>query len=190
VEEIAWLNKPFEKKSEFIEELREKEHVILFRNVEYKASYYKDVKVDVWRLVEELSKLATVVYLPRYEEERARLKDLKNVLVPTKPVLTFQILPYVDLVVGSGGTICREAALMGIPTIAFHFWDAVAKYLKRKKFPIYHTLDMDKILTLAQYILKNAQKYRVDTKPLLDILESPIPLTVERIKEALIKNKT
>jgi hypothetical protein len=78
----------------------------------------------------------------------------------------------------------------GNPTIAFHFWDAVAKYLKRKKFPIYHTLDMDKILTLAQYILKNAQKYRVDTKPLLDILESPIPLTVERIKEALIKNKT
>jgi predicted glycosyltransferase len=190
VEEIAWLNKPFGKRSEFVEELREKERVILFRNVEYKASYCKDVRVDVWRLVEELSKLATVVYLPRYEEEKAKLKDLKNVVVPTKPVLTFQILPYVDLVVGSGGTICREAALMGIPAIAFHFWDAVAKYLKRKKFPIYYVLDIDKIFMLTQEILKDPQKYRVNTKSFLELLESPVPLTVERIKEALIKNKT
>ena len=185
VEEIAWLNKPFEKKSEFIEELREKEHVILFRNVEYKASYYKDVKVDVWRLVEELSKLATVVYLPRYEEEKAKLKDLKNVLVPTKPMLTFQILPYVDLVVGSGGTICREAALMGIPTVNFHFWDAVAKYLRKKGFPIRCFTDTQKIIELSKKIIKSPKKYKVNVADKLDQLDSPVMPTVKCIEEFL-----
>jgi predicted glycosyltransferase len=185
VEEIAWLNKPFEKKSEFIEKLREKEHVILFRNVEYKASYYKDVRVDVWRLVEELSKLATVVYLPRYEEERAKLKDLKDVLVPTKPVLTFQILPYVDLVVGSGGTICREAALTGIPTIAFHFWDAVAKYMNRKNFPIMHLTDSRKIIRLVKKIFDNIEKYRINTVDKRNKLESPVRITINYIEKFL-----
>jgi hypothetical protein len=187
VEETAWLTKPFEKKTEFLEELRGKECVVLFRNVEYKASYFKDVKVDVWKLVEELSKLATVVYLPRYEEEREKLEDLKNVLVPSKPVLTFQILPYVDLVVGSGGTICREAALMGVPTISFHFWDVVAKYLSKRKFPIRCITDINKILTLTKKILKNPQKYKVDGKPLLNNLESPITITVQCTKGALKK---
>jgi len=157
----------------------------LFRNVEYKASYYKDVKVDVWRLVEELSKLATVVYLPRYEEEKAKLKDLKNVLVPTKPVLTFQILPYVDLVVGSGGTICREAALMGIPTVNFHFWDAVAKYLRKKGFPIRCFTDTQKIIELSKKIIKSPKKYKVNVADKLDQLDSPVMPTVKCIEEFL-----
>jgi predicted glycosyltransferase len=187
VEEIAWLRKPFAKRPEFLEELRGKDRVILFRNVEYKASYFKDVKVDVWKLVEELSKLATVVYLPRYEEEREKLKHLKNIWIPPKPALTFQILPYVDLVVASGGTICREAALMGVPTISFHFWDTVAKYLSKRKFPIRCIMDINKILTLTKKILKNPQKYKVDGRPLLNNLESPITITVQCIKEALKK---
>jgi predicted glycosyltransferase len=155
----------------------------LFRNVEYKASYFKDVKVDVWKLVEELSKLATVVYLPRYEEEREKLKDLKNVLVPSKPVLTFQILPYVDLVVGSGGTICREAALMGIPTINFHFWDTVAKYLKRKRFPITHLMDSQKIIKLTKKILKNVEKYKINMVKARNKLKSPTEVTANYIEK-------
>jgi predicted glycosyltransferase len=183
VEEIAWLTKPFAKKPEFLEVLSGKEQVILFRNVEYKASYFKDVKVDVWKLVEELSKLATVVYLPRYEEEREKLKDLKNVLVPSKPVLTFQILPYVDLVVGSGGTICREAALMGIPTINFHFWDTVAKYLKRKRFPITHLMDSQKIIKLTKKILKNVEKYKINMVKARNKLKSPTEVTANYIEK-------
>jgi len=185
VEEIAWLNKPFEKKSEFIEELRDKERIILFRNVEYKASYYKDVKVDVWNLIEELSKLATVIYLPRYEEERSKLRDFKNVLVPTRPVLTFQILPYVDLVVGGGGTICREAALIGIPAISIHFWDAVARYLSKKGFPIMHLTDSRKIIRLVKEILDNIKKYKINTVDKRNELESPVKITSDYIEKFL-----
>lgn len=183
VEEVSWLTKPIAKKPDFLEALSGKEKVVLFRNVEYKASYCKDVKVDVWQLVEELSKIATVIYLPRYEEEKKRLKGLRNVLVPDKPLLTFQILPYVDLVVGSGGTICRESALLGISTINFHFWDAVAKYLKRKKFPIMHLVDSQKIIKLAKRILKNVEKYKVNMVKARDKLESPTEVTVNYIEK-------
>lgn len=185
VEEVAWLAKPSAKKPDFLKALDGKEQVILFRNVEYKASYCRDVKVDVWKLVEELSSMATVIYLPRYEEERERLKSLKNVIVPDKPFLTFQVLPFVDLVVGSGGTICRESALMGIPTINFHFWDAVAKYLRRKGFPIRLLTIEREIVKFARKVLKNVAKYKTDTTNLRDKLESPVKVTVKYIEQFL-----
>lgn len=179
VEELAWLSKPIVGKPKFLEKLGKREQVILFRNIEYKASYCRDVKIDVWKLVDELSKLATVVYLPRYEEEREKFEHLSNIWIPSKPVLTFQILPYVDLVVGSGGTICREAALMGIPTINFHFWDVIAKYLFRKGFPVRYMTDVKQIVRVARRILR--QKYRVDTRHVLKQLENPIPITVKHV---------
>jgi predicted glycosyltransferase len=177
VEEVAWLTKPIAKKPDFLEALSGKDNVILFRNVEYKASYCKDVKVDVWQLVEELSKIATVIYLPRYEEEKEKLKNFGNVLVPDKPLLTFQILPFVDLVVGSGGTICRESALLGIPTINFHFWDAVAKYLHRKNFPIYFSTRIKEILKLSHAFLRKTNEHKVNTRRIFEKLESPVPIT-------------
>ncbi|MEM2105334.1 MAG: DUF354 domain-containing protein [Candidatus Bathyarchaeia archaeon] len=185
VEEVAWLTKPSAKKPDFLKALGEKERVILFRNVEYKASYCRDVKVDVWKLVKELSSMATVIYLPRYEEEREKLKNLKNVVVPDKPFLTFQVLPFVDLVVGSGGTICRESALMGIPTVNFHFWDAVAKYLKKKGFPIRLLVDGREIVKFAKKVLKNVEKYEMDTANMRGKLESPIKVIVKYIEQFL-----
>ncbi|MEM3578198.1 MAG: DUF354 domain-containing protein [Candidatus Bathyarchaeia archaeon] len=187
VEEVAWLAKIPEEKPDFLEALSGKEQIILFRNVEYKASYCKDVKVDAWKLVKELSKIATVVYIPRYHEEKEKLEGLKNVLVPDKPLLTFQILPYVNLVVGSGGTICRESALMGIPTINFHFWDAIAKYLFRKGFPIRHMTDVKKIIRVARRILKH--KRRIDAGDILRQLENPIPITTQKVMMCLRESK-
>jgi predicted glycosyltransferase len=185
VEEIAWLEDFALEKPKFLEELSKKERVVLFRNIEYKASYCKNVKVDVWRLIDELSKIAMVVCLPRYEEEIERLKHLKNVWIPPKPVLTLQILPYVTMVIGSGGTICREAALMGIPTISIHFWDAIAKYLSKKGFPIKCLLDNQKIIRLTKKILKNPRKYSMDTTKKRSQLESPVAPAIRRIEEFL-----
>jgi hypothetical protein len=186
VEEIAWLTREHKPEHpKFLEELTEREQVVLFRNVEYKASYCSDVKVDVWRLVKELSEIATVVYLPRYEEEREKLGNLSNVWIPQEPILTFQIIPYVDVVVGSGGTICREAALVGIPTINFHFWDAIAKYLHRKGLPIQYSNSTDRIIKIAKNILKKPEKYKTDTRYVLGKLENPVSTTVQYIEKCL-----
>jgi len=187
VEELAWITKSTKQKPELPKEIADKKPLVLFRNAEYRASYCKDVKVDAWRAVEKLSKIATVVYLPRYEDEREKLKDVENVWVPEKPLLAFQIMPVVDLMIGSGGTICRESALLGIPTLNFHFWDAIARYLGRKGFPIKRITDTERILRIARKVLKEPKKHRINTKPLIEKLENPVPLTIKYIEKDLKK---
>lgn len=186
LEELAWLkgNVEFEH-PKFLEELRDKKPVILFRDAEYQAVYCKDVKVDSQKLIRGLAKLGTVVCLPRYEGEREKLKAIPNVWVSPEPVLTAQLIPYIDLMVGSGGTACRETALMGIPTINFHFWDVQAKYLYKKGFPIQILCNTNRIFLEAKKILENPKKYTLNTKEALSKLESPIPAWIKYIELCL-----
>ena len=188
LEELSWLKNGKFEQPPFLQELATKKPVILFRDAEYKASYIKDVKVDSKRLLKELSEIATVVCLPRYEEERRKLKGLPNVWVPPKPVLTAQLLPFIDLMVGSGGTACRETALSGIPTINFHFWDVQARYLHRKGFPVQIMRNTDRIIKAAKKILANPKKFKVNTKAALAKLESPVPVWARYI-ELCLKSK-
>jgi predicted glycosyltransferase len=143
--------------------------------------------VNVWRLIEELSKIATVVYLPRYREEKEQIEHLKDIWMPPKTVLTSHLLPYVDIVIGSGGTICRESALMGIPTISFHFWDAIAKYLRKRSFPIRYIADTKEIIKKTKRIIKNPDKFKVNTKDKLTQLQSPIVPAARCIEEYFAK---
>jgi predicted glycosyltransferase len=87
--------------------------------------------------------------------------------------------------IGSGGTICRETALMGVPTITFHFWDAIAKYLHKKGFPMKYVTSTDKIINMAQKILKAPEKHRTDTRQMLEKLESPAPIAAHYIEKFL-----
>ena len=186
LEELAWMETRFEQ-PKFLKELSGKKPVILFRDAEYQAVYCKDVKVDSQQLLRELAKLGTVVCLPRYEEEREKLKAIPNVWVSPEPVLTAQLIPYIDLMVGSGGTACRETALAGIPTINFHFWDVQARYLYKKGFPIQIIRNTNKIIATAKKILTDSEK-KIDTSNLLKKLESPLPVWTEYIEKSL-KNK-
>ena len=119
-----------------------------------------------------------------------KLKEIPNVWVSPKPVLTAQLMPYIDLMVGSGGTACRETALCGIPTINFHFWDVQARYLYKKGFPIQIIRNNDRsILKAAKKILQNPQKHKMGTpKPNSEKLESPIPIWTKYI-ELCLKRK-
>lgn len=184
LEELAYLNAKFDK-PKFLEELKGKKPVILFRDAEYQAVYCKDVKVDSLKLIEELAKLGTVVCLPRYEGEREKLKAIPNVWVSPKPVLTAQLIPYIDLMIGSGGTACRETALCGIPTINFHFWDVQARYLYKKGFPIQILRNNYRIITTAKKILADPKKYTLNTKNALANLESPLPSWTKYIERCL-----
>jgi predicted glycosyltransferase len=187
LEEVAWLKDTKFEKPSFLKEFCNMKPVILFRDAEYSASYCKNVKIDSQRLLRELAKIATVIYLPRYEKEKEKLKGVANVWVPPKPVLTAQLIPYVDLMVGSGGTACRETAIMGIPTINFHFWDVQARYLSKKGFPVQVIRNTNGIVKAVKKILQNPQKHRINTKQALEKIESPIPSWVKYIELCLKK---
>jgi len=188
LEELAYVGTEFEKPKCLKSLVKQKKPIILFRDAEYQAVYCKDVKVNSEKLLQELSKLGTVIYLPRYEEEKAQIEKISNIWVPPEPVLTAQIIPYIDLMVGSGGTACRETALCGVPTINFHFWDAQAQYLYNKGFPIQINRNNKQIIAIAEKLLVNPQK--IDTEKTLKTLESPIPIWTKYIKSSLQnKNK-
>ena len=144
-------------------------------------------KVDSQKLLKELAKIATVVCLPRYKDERQALKNIPNVWVQPKPVLTAQLIPYIDLMVGSGGTACRETTLCGIPTINFHFWDVQARYLHRKGFPIRIIRNTNKIIKASREIIQNPEKHRINTRDMLNKLESPIPVWTKYIVSCIKK---
>lgn len=184
LEEAAWLSTKFEKPT-FLQELKNKKPTILFRDAEYQASYCSNVKVDTLQLLKALTKLGTVIYLPRYEEEKQKLADLDNIWTPPQPVLTAQLLPHIDLMVGSGGTACRETAMAGIPTINFHFWDVQARYLHKKGFPLRIIRNTKNIVKTAKAILQNPEKHKIDTKAALAKIESPVPVWAKYIELCL-----
>jgi predicted glycosyltransferase len=99
-----------------------------------------------------------------------------------------QLIPYIDLMVGSGGTACRETAIMGIPTINFHFWDVQARYLYKKGFPLQIIRKTDQIVKTTKRILQNPEKHRLNTKAALEKLESPLPIWL-RYLELYLKPK-
>jgi predicted glycosyltransferase len=188
LEEMAYVGTEFEK-PKFLKELNEqKKPIILFRDAEYQAVYCKDVKVNSEKLLRALTKLGTVICLPRYEAEKAKLETIPNVWVPPEPVLTAQLIPYIDLMVGSGGTACRETALCGIPTINFHFWDVQARYLYKKGLPIRAIHNNNRIIAEAKKSLANPQK--IDTRNTLNKLESPIPVWTKYMELSLQNNNT
>jgi len=57
-----------------------------------------------------------VVLLPRSDEQRARYEGRDGVVVPERAVDGRSLLATVDVFVGGGGTMTREAALLGTPT--------------------------------------------------------------------------
>ena len=54
--------------------------------------------------------------LPRTREQAARYAGRNGVIVPAQPVDGRSLLAYADAMIGAGGTMNREAALLGTPT--------------------------------------------------------------------------
>jgi predicted glycosyltransferase len=58
-----------------------------------------------------------LVVLARHAEQREAL-DLRNAVIPAAAVDSRSLMYSADLVVGAGGTMTREAALLGVPTLS------------------------------------------------------------------------
>lgn len=85
------------------------------------ASYVpKNTKSIVPELVKELVKKGyNVLYLPRYEMDRAYVKIHPQIFSPKFPLDGLDVCFYSTAVLTGAGTFAREAALMGIPSVSF-----------------------------------------------------------------------
>jgi predicted glycosyltransferase len=81
-------------------------------------------------------KHALCVVLVRHPEERAALGELglANLVVPTRAVDSRSLMYAADLVLGGGGTMTREAALLGVPTYTLFAGEpaAVDRWLEQR----------------------------------------------------------
>jgi predicted glycosyltransferase len=169
VDEAAWVQPTSSQ-----EHLKYEHPLIVIRQSEFRASYMtgEDITTSV---AKRLASLGNVLFIPRYRRER-----IDGLTIPDDFVDSLTLVKDADLVVGVGGTIAREAALQGTPTLVIPVlgWAHVNDYLSRKGFPIYR-VDLGNVEKLARKYLGK----RVDTAALLRGLENPI-----NVIEALAKD--
>lgn len=167
VDEVAWI-KDLEppKNSKF------KEPLIVVREFETKAAYGLGKSDSTTELAEKLKALGNVLFLKRYGEKgEGEFVDSARLVADA------------DLVVSAGGTISREAALQGVPSIVASEVGRtpVNTYLARKGFPLFIT-EPRKVLNLAKKYLGK----KVDVTAKLAQLDNP----VDTIEKAAIQKQS
>lgn len=60
-----------------------------------------------------------ILYMPRYDVDRAYADGIKNVFVPDSPLNGLDVCYYADAVLTGAGTFAREAACLGVPSFSF-----------------------------------------------------------------------
>ena len=165
VDEVAWI-KGFEPQK--IDKL--KNPLIVVRQIEAKAAYAGGKKDSAQVMTEKLATLANVHFIKRYNE--GKTFGFKENFVDSA-----NLVANADLVVSYGGTIAREAALQGVPSIAISDMAKtnVNQYLKKKGFPLFDTTERN-VIALAQ---KNLGR-RLDMKKKLAELENPVDV-IEKV---------
>jgi len=171
VDEVAWVK---DYKPKLMLEEYEKP-LIVVRQMETKASYAYGERDVTEEIARKLTSLGQVIFLPRYDK-----RSRKELFAPQKFVDTVSLTAKADLVVSVGGTIAREAALQGTPSIVipmfmkpkFYYTN---NYLSKLGFPLF-TVDLSETL-------KYSRKYvglKWDVKEMFDKLENPID-TIEKV---------
>ncbi|KYK21245.1 hypothetical protein AYK24_03315 [Thermoplasmatales archaeon SG8-52-4] len=139
-------------------------HNIYFRPEPWTALYYKGKKNFLDNLLTDLSNKYKIFILPRYKEQLNHFLNLQNnnLTVLIKPVSLKTIVENCDLFIGAGGTMTREIAILGIPTISTYQDELleVDKYLIRRGV-MFHTIELDKNY-IENVIQKNNDSSKVD----------------------------
>jgi len=168
VDEVAWI-----KDYQIPKRPKQKKPLIVLRQVETKAAYAKGKHDTVKTLAEQLGELGNVNLLERYNSEGATYGS-KSAFEDSVALVAIA-----DLVVSYGGTISREAALMGVPSIAISEMaeTPVNTYLAKKGFPFFITTE-EGVMDLAK---KHLGK-RTDVATELGALENPVDVIAKIAK--------
>jgi len=177
VDEVAWI-KGFKPKTEY----DYGKPLIVVRQQETKAAYAFGKTELTKTLARKLTSLGKVVFLSRYNR-----RPKKNLIVPKDLVDSASLVAQADLVVGAGGTILRESALQGTPTMMIRSRmlqrSYVNDYLTRKGFPIFTVAPL-KTLEYAKKLLGKKQ----NVNSLLAGLENPVDAIEKIVERKAFKN--
>lgn len=157
VDEVAWI-KNFKSNLE----PKQKKPLIVVRQLETKAVYVKNHTDYSVLIVKQLKSLGNVILIRRYNKK----KDFID---------TVNLVAQADLVVSAGGTLTREAALQGVPSLVVTEIGKtfVNKYLAEKGFPLFF-ISPQKVLNYAKRCLgkrKDVSTEILDLQNPVDVIE-------------------
>lgn len=100
----------------------QKRPVLFVRPEPWTAQYYSGACCFMDELLTGVRERFKVVLLPRgkVQDEYYRQEKFKGVTIPHGSVSLADIMEICDIFVGAGGTMTREAAVLGIPTISVY----------------------------------------------------------------------
>lgn len=167
VDEVAWI-KNFKTKAM----TESKKPLIIIREFEIKASYVKKYKDSSSSILKSLKTLGNVILIRRYNKKKEFI-DSANLAANA------------DLVVSAGGTLAREAALQGIPSLIISEIGKtfVNEYLAEKGFPLFF-INPKEIMDFAKRFIGK----RKDVKSEICDLENPVDV-IERIVKEIVPEK-
>lgn len=160
-----------------------KEKTILMRPEPSLASYLDaDCRKSVLSpIVEALEDHANILVIPRFKEQQQIFEDDPDVTLIKPPVDTFSLMKKCDLVIGAGGTMNREAVLLGTPVISCYPGKilSVDKFYVDKGF-MKRSTNVDEIISMALELLKDSKSLReFETDDLFDIIIKNIYASVK-----------
>jgi predicted glycosyltransferase len=98
--------------------LDRKRVIAVFREPPRGALYHPPENRHFEEIVDAAARNPNVqsVLLPRGENGSSRYRGRRGLAIPTRPVDAHSLLAAADLMIGGGGTMTRESALLGTPT--------------------------------------------------------------------------
>lgn len=164
--------------------LKIKNDKIIFMRPEPSLASYLDAdctKSVLTPIVDSLKDDADILILPRFKTQGEIFKDLENVHVLKTPVDTFSLMKKADLVIGAGGTMNREAALLGTPVISCYPGKqlSVDTYYINKGL-MKRSTNLDEIIGLSKELLYQKPKnIELKTDNLIDLIVNQIYKTYD-----------
>lgn len=96
------------------------EHYVVVRPENIKANYVEGRQSIVPELLKELDAQGyNILFLPRYESDRDYAQGIKNIYIPKDAVNGLDACYYADAILTGAGTMAREAACLGVPSVSF-----------------------------------------------------------------------
>jgi hypothetical protein len=168
---------------------QDKEFYCVFRPEESFASYMKDKDSKPYlEIIEEIINCYPnkIIVLPRYPAQKEIIleKFEGQVVIPTNGFHFIDLLAGAQLVITGGGTMARESALMGIPSITY-FWRHLEpqKFLEERGFPSYSIQTIKEAKRTIKSICQKKEYSWQNTLPLLKKLQKPSDVVIPTMKK-------
>ncbi|MDL2270858.1 DUF354 domain-containing protein [Methanobrevibacter sp. OttesenSCG-928-I08] len=123
-------------------------------------------------IVDVLKEYSNILILPRFKEQANIFKDIENVTILSPPVDTSSLIKKCDLVIGAGGTMNRESAILQTPVISCYPGEtlAVDQFYINHDLMFRSTNNEDIINKALDFIITSNEKKELKTDDLFQLI--------------------